>query len=228
MDRQEQDVIDGIFQRLEGAAMQQRDPEAETYISDKIRKQPYAPYAMAQSLFIQEQALTNLQGQVEALQREVTRLQNQPRSGGFLASLFGGASAQQRSPMQGSPMRGSQSQPSAAPWGQQQGGMRSGFGQPPMASGPWGARPGGGGFLQGAMATAVGVAGGMMLANALTSAFSDAEEAVSAAADPLASAIEPFTDSLPEAAPASFDQGGSDFGGSDFGGDMDMGGGDWA
>ncbi len=65
MDNQERSVIDGIFQRLQGAASQPRDPEAERYITDKIQKQPYAPYAMAQSLFIQEQALTNLQAQVE-------------------------------------------------------------------------------------------------------------------------------------------------------------------
>ena len=48
-----------------------------------------------------------------------------------------------------------------------------------MQGGPWGGggmmQPRGGGFLQGALATAAGVAGGMMVANALTNAFSGDE-----------------------------------------------------
>jgi uncharacterized protein len=205
MDSQERDVIAGIFKRLEAAATQPRDPEAETFIADKLRSQPYAPYAMAQSIYVQEQALTNLQSQVEQMQQEIMRLQNQPRSGGFLSSLFGG----------GAPQR-----PVAPSYG---GRPQQGFGQamPQQPSGPWGAPPAGGGFLQGAMRTAVGVAGGMVLANALTSAFSGAGEAATAAAsaatDQVASATESFTGYEPqqEAEPASYDDGGGDFGGGD-------------
>ena len=46
--------------------------------------------------------------------------------------------------------------------------------QPGMAAGsPWG-RPAGGGFLAGAMQTALGVAGGVLIADALTGAFDSA------------------------------------------------------
>ena len=51
---QEREIISGIFQRLEQAASQPRDPETERFIADKIRSQPYAPYAMAQLIYVQE------------------------------------------------------------------------------------------------------------------------------------------------------------------------------
>ncbi len=43
MNSEERDVISGIFQRLEQAQTQPRDAEAERFIADKIRAQPYAP-----------------------------------------------------------------------------------------------------------------------------------------------------------------------------------------
>ena len=47
---------------------------------------------------------------------------------------------------------------------------------------PWRARPSGG-FLAGAMQTALGVAGGMLVADALSNAFADGEEAVTGLAE---------------------------------------------
>jgi uncharacterized protein len=215
MDSQERDVIAGIFKRLEAAATQPRDPEAEKFIAEKLQNQPYAPYAMAQSIYVQEQALTNLNAQVEQMQQEIMRLQNQPRSGGFLSGLFGGAPQRPQAP---SSFGQSSFNQAARPqnYGQAQQ-------QPSGPSGPWGAPApaAGGGFLQGAMKTAVGVAGGMMIANALTNAFSGAGEAAasaaSAATDQVASAAESFTgyDQQPEPEPASYDDGGGDFGGGD-------------
>ncbi|WID99575.1 DUF2076 domain-containing protein [Bosea vestrisii] len=78
MTPQERDVIAGIFDRLRQAANQPRDPEAERFIADRLREQPYAVYAMAQSVYVQEQALTSMQGQIEQLQAEVEQLRNQP------------------------------------------------------------------------------------------------------------------------------------------------------
>ena len=94
MTPQERDVIAGIFDRLRQAANQPRDPEAERFIADRLREQPYAVYAMAQSVYVQEQALGNLQGQVEQLQAEVQQLRSQPAApaqsgGGFLSGIFG-------------------------------------------------------------------------------------------------------------------------------------------
>jgi hypothetical protein len=160
MNEQERQVIDDIFKRLEQVANQSRDPEAERYIAEKVRQQPYAPYVMAQSILVQEQALANLNAEVERLKAEAERSRSQ--GGSFLSGLFGGGP---RAPERPQPAYGQSSyaQP-GSPWG---GGAPT---QQMGASGPWGAR-GGGGFLQSAMATAAGVAGGMMIANALSSAF---------------------------------------------------------
>jgi len=51
MNEQERQVIDDIFRRLEQVANQPRDPEAEHFIAEKLRQQPYAPYAMAQAVY---------------------------------------------------------------------------------------------------------------------------------------------------------------------------------
>src|SRR3954447_8427278 len=74
MNDQERQVIDDIFQRLEQVANQPREPEAERYIAEKLRRQPYAPYALAQAVFVQEQALANLQADNESLRAELDRV----------------------------------------------------------------------------------------------------------------------------------------------------------
>jgi hypothetical protein len=247
---EERQVIDDIFRRLEQVANQPRDPEAERYIADKVRQQPYAPYAMAQSLFVQEQAIASMSQELERLQAEREELRRQPASGGFLSGLFGGG----RQP------EGPRSVPSAgSPWGRpdpQAGGFGApqGYGpqgyapQPgpmsggPMSGGPWGGmmQPrAGGGFLQSALTTAAGVAGGMMIANALSHAFEGGHNALSEHASALggfgadnqpAGADAPgdyggITDSLYQDASVSPDSQDQDFG--DLGGDNGDGG-DWA
>ena len=81
MNEQERQVIDDIFRRLEQVANQPRDPEAERFIAEKLRQQPYAPYAMAQAVFVQEQALTNLQAENEQLRAELEQASRQPPAG---------------------------------------------------------------------------------------------------------------------------------------------------
>lgn len=183
MNQEERAVIDGIFERLKGVANQPRDPEAERYIAELVRTQPYAPYAMAQSVFVQEQALINQQQQIEQLQAQVEQLQaeaqraQQPapqQSGGFLSGLFGGGAAAQ--PAREAPAYGQRGREAAAPspWGAPQQGMAP---QGAPQAGPWGQQAQqpqqrqGMGFLGTAAAAAAGVAGGMMLGNVLSSAF---------------------------------------------------------
>ncbi len=198
MTPQERDVIAGIFDRLKQAANQPRDPEAERFIADRLREQPYAPYAMAQSVYVQEQALINLQAQVENLQAELEELQRRPaqpaQSGGFLSGIFGGGQqapepARSRS-VPAFPQRSEQG-PSSA-WSNQQPGMQQpGMQQPGMQGqqpGPWANQAAqqpparGGGFMASALTTAAGVAGGMMLGSVLTNAFSGGQGAGAAKA----------------------------------------------
>jgi len=186
MTSQERDVITGIFERLKAAANQPREPEAERYIADLIAKQPYAPYVMAQTIFVHEQALTNMQQRVEALEAELAevRAQKAPQSGGFLSGIFGNSAPREpdRSAYEQQRYQPPPQQPSG-PWGQQQPGMapnQGGYNQGgPNQGGPWAqAQPQpqqrggfGGGFLGTAVTTAAGVAGGMLLANSLSSMF---------------------------------------------------------
>ncbi|WP_114394635.1 DUF2076 domain-containing protein [Oleisolibacter albus] len=187
MDQTERQIIDDLFAKLRQADSGPRDPEAEAYIRDQVSRQPAAPYLMAQSLVMLEQALAATQQRVTALEQQV-----QPsRSGGLFGSLFGGSRPPSR-PVQ------TAAAPAAAPWGQ------PAQTDPRLAA--YAAQPrAGGGFLAGAAQTAMGVAGGMLLGNALADMFSGgeavAQEAMNAAGEHL------------PAEAAAFDEGGFDEGG---------------
>lgn len=185
MNPQERDVINGIFDRLKQADGQPRDPEAEALIGERLAAHPGSAYLLAQIVHVQEQALTNLNDRVNALEVEVqqARAAPPPASGGFLSSLFGASTtpAAQPRPAQrpaGAPggrpgtVPGVGAAPSR-PDGGQPGPNQPGPNQPGAHQpGPWGNRGGaGGGFLASAMTTAAGVAGGMVLGNVLANAF---------------------------------------------------------
>ena len=162
MDQTERQIIDDLFGKLRQAEAQSgpRDPQAESHIRDHVARQPAAPYLMAQSIVMLEQALATSQARNEELEQQ---LRERPAAGGgIFGGLFGGAK----------PAPASQ-RPAGSPWGQPQ---APGYGDPRVAAyaNPHQARPGGG-FMAGAMQTAMGVAGGMLLGNALASAFSGGE-----------------------------------------------------
>lgn len=207
MDQNERQVIDGLFAKLRQVDQQapQRDAEAEAHIRQQIAAMPAAPYYMAQAMLVQEQALTNLQGRVQQLEAAAKEA---PAGGGsFLSGLFGGTQSSAPAP------RPAVAQGPIPQRYMQQGAMGAG-------SGPW-ARPAmGGGFLAGAMQTAVGVAGGMLLADALTSAFSSgAAEASELAHEAGWGEPAPADAVPPEAQPAGYDDPGLDDPGFDMGGD---------
>jgi hypothetical protein len=225
MNEQEREVISDIFRRLEQVANQPRDPEAERFIAEKLRQQPYAPYVMAQAVYVQEQALANLQAENEQLRAELDQASRQPQHGGFLSGIFGGGAPRPPGPAYNAPPARR-----ASPWGGPQ--SHAMPQQPYGTPGPWGGAMqarGGGGFLQTALSTAAGVAGGMMIANALSSAFSGENNPLEAGQQALADLgnqaantdMAGITDSLYEK-PADNNEDFSDFGG-DSGDD-----GDWA
>lgn len=220
MNSQERQVIDGIFERLKNVATQARDPEAEKYIGELVQKQPYATYALAQSVYVQEQALLNQQQQIEQMQAEIAELQSRPAQGsgggGFLSGLFGGgqqqAPARPQGGMPGYGQRREAAPPAAGPWG----------GQPAQQGGPWGgqqaAQPRQGmGFLGTAAAAAAGVAGGMMLGSVLSSALGGGQ--AQAATPPQPQPQPAASDAQPQE-----EQGYNEA--SDHGGGWDDGGGD--
>jgi len=229
MTPQERDVIAGIFDRLKQAANQPRDPEAENFIAERLREQPYAPYAMAQAVYVQEQALANLHQQVEGLQAQLREAEKRaseaaapPAAGGFLSGIFGGGSVPRTGSVPSVTPRADAAAPSSAwntqPQGQpaQASPMQAAPAQAaaPMQPGPWSNQPqqapgrGGSGFMASALSTAAGVAGGVVLGNVLANAFSGAGGA-SKAATPAAAAD---TNANPGASTqqAAYDQGAKD------------------
>lgn len=225
----ERQLISGLFDRLRQTGLPEKDREAEQLINASLRQSPDAGYMLVQSTIVQEMALNQLQQRIEELEdqvRDLERSRSQPQasSGSFLGGLFGGG--------QSRPAAGS-----VPPTGRQSGGFgqqTGGFGQGRQAGSPWGGGQGqmpmqqqpaqGGGFMRSAMATAAGVAGGMLAANAISGMMNSGgtAHAAPAGAGPAATNSEAGYGSQSEGQDdssndpgtfSSFDDSGSDWGG---------------
>lgn len=177
MSPEERQLLAGLFDRMRNASGQPRDREAETYISDAVRAQPYAPYLLAQTVIVQDQALRAANDRLTELEARIKELEAAKGQGqggflGGLGSLFGGG---QSAPP---PRASAPPPPQGGPWGGQAGGpQQQGWGgPPPQQPGGWGQQmppqaAGGGGFLKGALGAAAGVAGGVLLADSIRGLF---------------------------------------------------------
>lgn len=195
MNQDERSVIRDLFGKLEAVERQAppRDPEAERFIHDRISAQPGAPYYMAQTIVMQEQALIEAQRRIEELEAASAP---EPETRGGFGGLWGA-----RPP---APRATGGSVPGRVPSMGARGGMGG------MGAGMQGMRPGmgggmgGGGFLAGAAQTAMGVAGGMLLGSMLAGMFTGDE----------ANAAETPAEEPPAEDPG-VDDGDMDFGGGD-------------
>ncbi|WPN97607.1 DUF2076 domain-containing protein [Pseudomonas sp. MUP55] len=178
MNSEEQTLIDGLFSRLQQAETDSapRDAQAEARIKEHMTRQPAAGYYMTQSILVQEHALKSLDAQnkqqaqqIQQLQEELERAksaQAAPASGGgFLSSIFGGGGSRDAQPAP-SNSGGGWREPARPAFNQPA--PQQNYQQPqPTAA----AAPAGSGFLGGAMKTAAGVAGGVLLAEGISSLF---------------------------------------------------------
>lgn len=166
MQSEEQRLIDGLFGRLKQAEENStpRDSSAEQLIRDHLAQQPGAAYYMAQTILIQEAALKQLNSRIQGLEGQIAQLQHTARqqqsSGGFLAGLFGSGSSRVADPIPGT----------QAYQNVQPGGYNA-----PQATPGYAAPRAGTGFMAGALQTAAGVAGGVIMADMLTSMFHRAQ-----------------------------------------------------
>lgn len=191
------------------------DRDADAMIAQLFQQYPEARYRITQTAFVQEAAIVEMQNRIRQLEWEVENArsqaqaaQQQPR--GMFGGMFGGGSRPAPAPMTPPP------QPQYPP------------GYNPQVLQP---QRGGMGFFGTALAGAAGVAGGMILGNALMNAFSG-HHGAQAATSPFApeagtqaAAASPWTD--PGAAAADQGWGGGDKfanGGDKF---TDQGGGGW-
>jgi hypothetical protein len=187
MSPEEHKLLTALFDRVRTASSTPRDPEAETLIGQATREQPYATYYLAQAVIVQEKGLEAAAGRIRELEERVRQLEaegGEPRhgeeGGGFLSSIFGsGQSPKPASPVSSAPATpsGPWSSPSRQNYQPSRGYdpryEDDGYRTPPPP-GRWGGQgmpSAGSSFLGGALGTAAGVAGGMLLANSLSGIF---------------------------------------------------------
>jgi hypothetical protein len=177
MNSDEQTLIDGLFSRLQQAEKDSgpRDALAQERIKEHVTAQPNVAYYMAQAILVQEAAIKRLDEQNKKLQADLAQAQAQAQAaqaapasgsgGGFLSSIFGSGS-RDSAPAASAPSAGGWREPApryAAPPPQA---PQQQYAQPAPA-----AAPAAGGFMRGALQTAAGVAGGVMLAEGISSLF---------------------------------------------------------
>ena len=95
MTPEERQMLGGLFQRVNSAAATQRDPEAESFINDAVRAAPHAPYVLAQTVLVQQQALEAAANRISQLEAAAQQGAEQSEEhGSFLGnlgkSIFGG------------------------------------------------------------------------------------------------------------------------------------------
>ena len=169
----ERQMLTGLFQRIGAQGGAARDRDAEAMIADAVRSMPFAPYLLAQTVLVMEQALGAANTRLQELEAQVRDLQSRQAqadagSGGFLGglgkSLFGGAAPTAPPP---------RAQQPGGPWGQP---APQAYQQPqqnyqpaPQYQQP--APRGGGGFMTGALGAAAGIAGGVLMADSIKGLF---------------------------------------------------------
>jgi hypothetical protein len=146
MTPQERDLIIGLFQRLKPPPEGDIDGEARELIDGLVRQQPLAPYLLVQTALVQEHALKGAQARIANLEAKLAQASagaapEAPRRS-FLSGLLGGEA----------PGRQAYASPTAA---------APQAAAPVAGPGPWGSRAPS--FLQSALSTAAGVAGGALL-----------------------------------------------------------------
>jgi hypothetical protein len=186
MTPQEQQMIDGLIDRIRNTQLTDRDPDAAAHLQQGLGNNPDAIYILAQTVLVQQQALLQAQTQLQSANAQIAQLRDaaghppQQPSGGWLDRFFGTGSAPPNQGYQGQPQQpGYQSQQPAygtpvygsappqpyppQPYPQQA--------YPPDPYGSGYGQPQGGGFLRNAVQTAAGVAAGAFLFEGVESMF---------------------------------------------------------
>jgi hypothetical protein len=187
MTPEERDLVAELFDRLAALEDAQRDPEAERLIRDGLRQAPNAPYALVQTVLVQDEALKRadarireLEGSADAPARDTSFL------GGVRDSLLGRRgsvpSVRPSEAAAGTSPGMSPAWRTGAPAMPAQGVPPPGYGSAPMAQG--------GSFLGTAAAAAAGMIGGSLLLGGIRSMMGHPSTA-HAAVDPTTGAVAP-------------------------------------
>jgi uncharacterized protein len=181
MTPEERNLVIELFDRLATLEDAQRDPDAERLIRDGLRQAPNAPYALVQTVLVQDEALKRADARIRELEgASDTEPRDTSFLGGMRDSLFGKREGRGSVPSV-RPGEAASAPASMSPaW-------QTGA-QAPMPGAPAGA-PGapGGSFLGTAAAAAAGVIGGSLLMSSIRSLMGHPQGA-QAAFDPASGA----------------------------------------
>ena len=167
MTPEQRQLISGLFDRMRSHGAPEKDRDAEALIAREVRANPDATYMLVQSVLVQEQALQVANDRVLDLEDQLRAMEGGgesrgSRSGGFLGGAWNSGRGGEE-PRSSVPQVGARATPSAyesrSPWSRGDAPQT-----PPQQAAP---APSGGGFMKSALATAAGVAGGMVLADSL-------------------------------------------------------------
>jgi hypothetical protein len=157
MTAQEQQMLQGLVDRVSQAKLEEKDPDAEQFIQGTLGRNPDALYVLSQTVLVQEYALNQAQKQMADLRAQLAQARPQePRhSGSFLGNLLGRHDEPQPAapPPPFPPSQPQYAGPGVGP------GLAYPSGGYPIPNAP---APQGGGFLRSAMQTATGVAAGAL------------------------------------------------------------------
>jgi hypothetical protein len=178
MTPEERNLVTELFDRLATLEDAQRDPEAERLIRDGLRQAPNAPYALVQTVLVQDEALKRADARIRELE-SASAAEAAPRDTSFLGgvreSFFGKRGSVPS-------VRPAEAAPMSPAW--QTGTQAS----EPMPAGPSGApMASGGSFLGTAAATAAGMIGGSLLLGGIRSMMGH-QQGAHAAVDPASGA----------------------------------------
>lgn len=160
MTPQEQQMIDGLIERIRNTQVTDKDLDAERYIQQNLATIPDALYILAQTVLVQQYGLQQAQQQMQQLQSALDEAHQHPQQSGggsFLSKIFGSPSSSQQQ-AQYPPVNNPGYPPPYAP------AYAPAYTQPVYPSA-------GGGFLRGALQTAAGVAMGEMAFEGMESLF---------------------------------------------------------
>jgi uncharacterized protein len=90
MSPEERQLLQGLFERIQNAGAAPRDKDAEAFIQDAVKALPYAPYLLAQTVIVQDQALRAANDRLQQLEAQVRDLEQhaapqQQGGGGFVS-----------------------------------------------------------------------------------------------------------------------------------------------
>ena len=153
MTTQEEQMLQGLTDRVNNTQLSEKDPEAEQFLRNTLGRNPDALYILAQTLLVQQYALDQAQKQIADTRTQLDQLRQQQQQPKHATSFLGNLLGRDDAPSPAPPPPPPQSQPQFTPVPTY---PAPAYGTPQYAA------PQSGGFLRSAAQTAAGVAAGAL------------------------------------------------------------------